>query len=520
MTLSASGPAAGGQKVYPRHLAYVIDATGRPVRQVLLHDDQPHENANTPADLVLTMIPPGMCDPRWDGRIWFENKGLSLKEQLLDCQHHAIENELGRQNAEIRFEDAKAELKEARGRLIPMKIVFFLLGLFLGLLLASVAHAQGNIGATPTFLIGTTAPPGGSGQCSPLQLWIDVTNSNSYACGSPFVATGGTWYQLNGGGGGTGTPGGSTNSTQYNAGGGNFGGTGPGTVGQICIAQSSGPCVFADPVVSQPTASLLNATVVGAGSAGTPNAGVVTVQGVASMTKLLVTPDSVALPANQSVNVAQVNGITTLTGAGATGTGSQRSTVAQDTTTIAGAAPGTAGSASANVVTVQGVTSMTPLKVDILGNAAATLDQAPGSAVPTNALQIGETDGTNTRVPFLDPCGFSAWTYYPINVSANTQIVAGSSSKNVYLCEMFLAPAAAAANVNIEESATSNNACATSPTGMLGGATAALGAQLSTNGGFVLPPSNRAWAKTATAADAMCIFASAQVTGVLAYVQF
>src|SRR5271167_731115 len=54
-------------------------------------------------------------------------------------------------------------------------------------------------------------------------------------------------------------------------------------------------------------------------------------------------------------NLKQVNGITTLTGAGATGTGSQRVTVAQDVTTIAGAAPTTAGTASANVLSVQGV---------------------------------------------------------------------------------------------------------------------------------------------------------------------
>src|SRR5882757_8250970 len=53
------------------------------------------------------------------------------------------------------------------------------------------------------------------------------------------------------------------------------------------------------------------------GTAGTANATVFTVQGVASMTKLLVTPDSVALPANQSVNTSQVNGVTVLTGTGA-----------------------------------------------------------------------------------------------------------------------------------------------------------------------------------------------------------
>lgn len=53
--------------------------------------------------------------------------------------------------------------------------------------------------------------------------------------------------------------------------------------------------------------------------------------------KLLVTPDSVALPANQSVNVAQMNGVTVLMGAGATGTGAQRVNGVSDSAT--GAAP-------------------------------------------------------------------------------------------------------------------------------------------------------------------------------------
>lgn len=163
-------------------------------------------------------------------------------------------------------------------------------------------------------------------------------------------------------------------------------------------------------------------------------------------------------------------------------------------------------------------TSSTPC--EIAGHSGAPLDQVPGSTAPANAVQIGETDGTNTRVPYLDPCGFSAWTYYPINVSANTQIVAGSGGKNVYICKLFLAPVAAAANVNIMESSTSGSACASSPTGMMGGNSAALGAELSTNGGFVLAADQRAWMKTAAPGDAVCIFASAQVTGVVAYVQF
>jgi hypothetical protein len=37
------------------------------------------------------------------------------------------------------------------------------------------------------------------------------------------------------------------------------------------------------------------------------------------------------------------------------------------------------------------------LKVGVVGNTGATLDAAPGSAAPTNAIQVGGTDGTDIR---------------------------------------------------------------------------------------------------------------------------
>lgn len=60
-------------------------------------------------------------------------------------------------------------------------------------------------------------------------------------------------------------------------------------------------------------------------------------------------------------DITQWGNVNVLAGAGATGTGSPRTTQAQDTTTIAGSAPGTAGTPSTNVVSVQGVTNGTPV---------------------------------------------------------------------------------------------------------------------------------------------------------------
>jgi hypothetical protein len=86
------------------------------------------------------------------------------------------------------------------------------------------------------------------------------------------------------------------------------------------------------------------------------------------------------------VSLAQVGTNTVSTGAGATGTGTQRVGVAQDTTTVAGSAPGTAGTPSTNVVSVQGEAAMTP----ILDTPQATenhIGEVGGNLIPiTNAM--------------------------------------------------------------------------------------------------------------------------------------
>lgn len=84
--------------------------------------------------------------------------------------------------------------------------------------------------------------------------------------------------------------------------------------------------------VSLPTGAATAVKQPALGTAGTASSDVITIQGIASMTKLLVTPDSVALPANQSVNVSQFNGVTPLMGNGVSGTGAQRVTIASDNT--------------------------------------------------------------------------------------------------------------------------------------------------------------------------------------------
>lgn len=96
--------------------------------------------------------------------------------------------------------------------------------------------------------------------------------------------------------------------------------TTPGTTNGVAIAQIGSTTVDSNSGVK---------------SAGTIRVVIATDQ-PALTNKLLVTPDSVALPANQSVNVSQINAVTPLMGNGTTGTGSQRVTIASDNSAVAG----------------------------------------------------------------------------------------------------------------------------------------------------------------------------------------
>lgn len=133
------------------------------------------------------------------------------------------------------------------------------------------------------------------------------------------------------------------------------------------------------------------------------------------------------------VDIASVAGTTVKTGAG-TAVGAERVTAAQDTTTIAGSAPGTAGTPSANVVTVQGVAagtgvSTSPATLALWGIAVTSTAVPPVavySGVSANGVLTGEVGCdrhvfkhlTNTTDEILQPgiagqtikiCGALAW---------------------------------------------------------------------------------------------------------------
>jgi hypothetical protein len=105
-----------------------------------------------------------------------------------------------------------------------------------------------------------------------------------------------------------------------------------------------------------------------------------------------------------------VGGTAILKGAGATGAGSPRTTVAQDTTTLAGSAPGTAGTPSANVVSVQGVSGGigVPTSPQAIATGGASESGAIAPATPAAASVKGSA-GTIYGVQLFNVSGSAAW---------------------------------------------------------------------------------------------------------------
>lgn len=127
--------------------------------------------------------------------------------------------------------------------------------------------------------------------------------------------------------------------------------------------------------------------------------------------------------------------------------------------------------------------------------------------------------GQQYRPAFVDPCKMATASQYTISLTANTQIITGTASKQTYICSINIV-VAAATNVAIVEG--TGSTCGTGTAGMAGGSTAATGWNFAANGGLTLGNGDSWVIKTATAADNVCILVSAanQVSGSIKYVQF
>lgn len=245
--------------------------------------------------------------------------------------------------------------------------------------------------------------------------------------------------------------------------------------------------------ISLPTGAATSAKQPALGTAGLASTDVITIQGIASMTKLLVTPDSVALPANQSVNVSQINGVTPLMGNGVTGTGSQRVTIASDNTAFSVNAvqsgtwnigtvttlPALPANQSVNIAQINGVTPLMGNGVTGTGSPRVTLSSdnsalpaagqgATGAAAPSGATQMGALTGDATTGGHMKaPISCDNHVFKHITSATDTLAVQGVVSQTIYVCG-WRSRAAGTATWYLENTASTNANCSSSNTQLTG----------------------------------------------------
>jgi hypothetical protein len=139
-------------------------------------------------------------------------------------------------------------------------------------------------------------------------------------------------------------------------------------------------------------------------------------------------------------------------------------------------------------------------------------------AIPALAQQPTQsTDGTHFAV--IDPCQGQTKSYLSISQTSGTQLVAGTSSKKIYICSIHIVTATAQ-NVALVEG--TGTVCASSIAGVqgFGGSTAATGWNFAANGGIAYGNGASSLGGEGTAADNLCLLqsGSGQISGGISYV--
>jgi len=149
--------------------------------------------------------------------------------------------------------------------------------------------------------------------------------------------------------------------------------------------------------------------------------------------------------------------------------------------------------------------------------AAPLLRASLAAVVPE--FTVAEAQGQFAMGQGLDPCKAQTKFYASISQTANTQLVAGTASKKLFVCSIHVV-AAVAANVAVVEG--TGSVCGTSTTGVsgFGGATAATGWNFAANGGIALGTGDSSLGAQGTSGDNLCVFnsGSGQVSGGISYV--
>jgi len=199
--------------------------------------------------------------------------------------------------------------------------------------------------------------------------------------------------------------------------------------------------------VSLPTGAATAAKQPALGTAGTPSADVITVQGVTSMTALKVDGSAVTQPVsisgNQAVNVAQINGVTPLMGNGASGTGAQRVTIANDST-----------GKLATVDTITNVVHVDDNSGSLTVDGTVTANLAPTTSGGLTTYHLASTGSTNATVVKNSAGQLYGWYIYNSNAAARKLAFHNASTTPTAGASIFFSiviPPASAANVEFTQ---------------------------------------------------------------------
>ena len=176
---------------------------------------------------------------------------------------------------------------------------------------------------------------------------------------------------------------------------------------------------------------------------------------------------AVATKLNATPTLANGNGIVqTQGGAVLSATNGVYSNLLQGNAVLAASNPifvtgsGTAGTAATNPITVQGIASMTPVLVNP-GTAANFAVGATGSAPPANGIYNAVSSAGN----LTGVVGCGSHTYVHVTTATNTLLVQGVSAQTVKMCGVKVNFAGSAAqSVYIENTASTNANCSSTKT--------------------------------------------------------
>lgn len=227
-------------------------------------------------------------------------------------------------------------------------------------------------------------------------------------------------------------------------------------------------------------------------------------------------------PDNEPINIAQMNGVATTMGNGISGPGVQRVTLASDGTGVVGLAAGSAtigaltANQSVNLAQIAGVATSTGVGVADTGT-ARVVDVASGTtgvAPPTQASYIGgiSSGATGGFLGGVTVCDLSV----NVSTTASAQLVTGVSGRKVFICGINLVTALAN-NVALVEG--TGTMCATGIAGVAGGTTAATGWNLAANSGLAQGSGLGVIMQTAAATANLCVLVSTatQLSGSIRY---